>query len=50
MTVLTEAEFKEFIKEFPELEQCYDMSYSDTDLMDAPDQDTFEAMFSQYFN
>ena len=31
MTVLTEAEFKEFIEEFPEMEQCYDLSDEGTD-------------------
>ena len=25
MTVLTEEEFKEFLEEFPEMEQCYDL-------------------------
>lgn len=31
MTVLTEQEFNEFIEEFPEMEQCYDLSDEATD-------------------
>ena len=45
MSLITIEEYKEFIEEHPEMEQCYD-----PDAFTATQEDDFELWFSSYFN